>query len=196
MKSPCVLRRTLTQEHDLEIEVKTGDKRGAGTDCKLWVVVTDIKGRSSHPLRLSNRLFTNWRNQICSFKLKSRITDLEEVCHLEFWLEKFGFGEHWFVEYIKIRVVDNNSETMYPIHRWVHPVDHHFCVVPFDCSLPQLTLTNLRPQRHDEIVEKKQEYRYRQKVDSGPMMVRIQYIFDYKTWMFLKIGIYLSSTLL
>lgn len=161
-------------KRDLLVEVKTGDKKGAGTDCKIWFILHDDQGRVSSPFRLPNRFSKNTRNSTSQFRFQSKMVDLKNIVLLEFWIEKFGLGTLWYVEYFKITNVYNGKTFAFPYHRWVKPnAGEHLFIALNDASLPQDTTHEvLRKQRTDELRNKRQEYRYKQHIDDGPMQVR------------------------
>ena len=173
MKSPKV-----QVKDDVNIEVKTGNKCGAGTDGKVWLILYDEVGRTSLPIRLSNRLINNSRNQSSFFQVKSKMSDLRQITMIEFWLEKFGLGEAWYVEYLKISVLGENygAPIVFPVHRWIRPQSEHFLLIPYDSYLPQNSLEKLNLQRKTELRERRQNYRYKQYIENGPMQVIIKCI--------------------
>ena len=156
---------------DVLIQVVTGDQRGAGTDCKVWVILHDDESQCSPPIRLGKRLTTNCRSQTCEFKVSSQISNLKNISVIEFWLEKFGVGEAWFVKYFAVTILAENITTIFPIHRWVDPTLPHQLFLPYDCCLPQNTPELVFNQRWDELVKNRSEYTYKQRVKHGPSQV-------------------------
>ncbi|XP_045601794.1 allene oxide synthase-lipoxygenase protein isoform X4 [Procambarus clarkii] len=176
MKSPFVKRRgeggvEQSPKHDVVITVVTGDRRGAGTDSKVFVILYDAEGHSSSTLRLNNRITTNCRGQTSTFKRNSEISNLTSVVRIEFWIEKFGVGAGWFVDRISVKVAATGKEAVFPVLRWVKPSPVHTFLTVNDCLLPQDTPDFLKAQRMTNLGHKKKVYRYKQNVPDGPAQI-------------------------
>uniref|UniRef100_A0A0P4W1A9 Lipoxygenase domain-containing protein n=1 Tax=Scylla olivacea TaxID=85551 RepID=A0A0P4W1A9_SCYOL len=156
---------------DVMITVVTGDRRGAGTDSKVFIILHDDQGRASSTLRLANRMITNCRGQTCTFKRYSGLPDLRAVTAIELWLEKFGVGAAWFVDRVVVTVVGSDNKAVFPVLRWVKPSPHHLTLTVNDCLLPQDTPEKLLAQRMHDIGHKKEVYRYTQNVKNGPVQI-------------------------
>ncbi|KAK4287142.1 hypothetical protein Pmani_039782 [Petrolisthes manimaculis] len=180
MKSPFMGRKnkdapdgdTGAGMDDVAIEVVTGDRRGAGTDCKVFVILHDDKGRTSPSLRLNKRFTTNCRAQTCTFRKNTGLPSLTSVSKIEFWLEKFGMGADWFVDRITVTVLATGKRSVFPLTRWVKPALDHTFMLTNDCLLPQETPNSLRAQRMTELGYKKAVYKYICNVPGGPAQVR------------------------
>lgn len=156
------------------MEVKTGDKQGAGTDCKVFVILHDDCGRVSLPIRLHNRLIANSRNACSKFRVQSKMPELRNIVLLEFWIKKFGLGALWYVDHFKVTNVVMRRQFIFPVHRWVSPGVDHFLVENYDVSIPQsITENNLLKQRKKELEEQRKEYKYVQNAEGVPVQVRI-----------------------
>ncbi|XP_050721605.1 allene oxide synthase-lipoxygenase protein-like isoform X3 [Eriocheir sinensis] len=180
MKSPFVRRKVACQgaepgaaegQPDVAITVVTGDRRGAGTDSKVFLVLHDDQGRASSTLRLTNRMITNCRGQTCTFTRYSGLPDLRAVTAIELWLEKFGVGAAWFVDRVCVTVMRSECQAVFPVLRWVKPSPHHLTLTVHDCNLPQHTPERLLPQRMSDLGHKKEVYRYKQNVEGGPVQI-------------------------
>lgn len=183
MKSPFVRRRAAAHvgseaqlqpedtTPDVTITVVTGDRRGAGTDSKVFIILYDEQGRASSTLRLANRMITNCRGQTCTFSRYSGLPDLRSVASIELWIEKFGVGAAWFVDRVCVTVVSSGIKSVFPLLRWVKPSPHHITLTVNDCLLPQDTPEKLLAQRMSDLGHKKEVYRYKQNVKNGPMQV-------------------------
>ncbi|XP_045132504.1 allene oxide synthase-lipoxygenase protein-like isoform X6 [Portunus trituberculatus] len=156
---------------DVMITVVTGDRRGAGTDSKVFIILHDDQGRASSTLRLTNRMITNCRGQTCTFKRYSGLPDLRNVTAIELWLEKFGVGAAWFVDRLVVTVMGSDNKAVFPVLRWVKPSPHHLTLTVNDCLLPQDTPEKLLTQRMHDIGQKKEVYRYTQNVKDGPTQI-------------------------
>ncbi|XP_066942821.1 allene oxide synthase-lipoxygenase protein-like isoform X3 [Macrobrachium rosenbergii] len=158
-------------KHDIIVTVVTGDRRGAGTDSKVFVILSDDQGNLSSTLRLSNRLTTNSRGQTCRFKRFSGIPDLRTVTSIDFWIEKFGVGPAWYVDRFCITIVATGNTIVFPVHRWLSSSRLRLKLTPNDCLLPQDTPEMFRYQRMNELGAKRLSYRYTQHVEGGPMQI-------------------------
>lgn len=175
MRSPKSLHRDVPRdEADCEVLVKTGDRRGAGTDSKLFIILHDNRDRATKPLRLSNRLTTNCRGQLSQFFVQTNLKDIQTVSLLEFYLEKFGIGDLWFVEWIKVIMSPEGvgrDSVLFPVHRWIGSCDDHIFICPNDTSLPQFAPPTTIAFRAKELIKKREHYRYTQKFEGGPAQV-------------------------
>ncbi|XP_047475115.1 allene oxide synthase-lipoxygenase protein-like isoform X3 [Penaeus chinensis] len=179
MKSPFVKRRGATPLEngasealdEVLITVVTGDKQGAGTDSKVFVILHDTEGNSSPTLRLNNRMITNKRGQSCTFKRKAGIPGLKALSMIEFWIEKFGVGAAWFVDRFTVRILKTDEVFVFPVLRWIKPSHAHMTLTVYDLSLPQDTPEKLLPQRMTNLGTKKRLYRYTQHVPGGPAQI-------------------------
>ncbi|XP_042240591.1 allene oxide synthase-lipoxygenase protein-like isoform X3 [Homarus americanus] len=174
IKSPFLKRRDKNhnnEKDDVEIKVVTGDRRGAGTDSKVFIILHDSNGRSSPQLRLNNRMTTNCRGQSCTFNRNSGIPDLTNVSRIEFWIEKFGLGAGWFVDRICVKLLSTEKSWVFPVLKWVKPSKEHIVLTVNDCLLPQHTPMDLRAQRMTDLGFKKAIYRFKQNVPHGPAQI-------------------------
>ena len=187
MKSPFVRRRApavngcevepqaQNTPADVMITVVTGDRQGAGTDSKVFIILHDEQGRASNKLRLQNRMTTNRRGQTCTFKCYSGLDDLRAITTIELWMEKFGVGAAWFVDRVCVTVLSSDTKAMFPVLRWVKPTQYHLILTINDCLLPQETPDKLKAQRMNDLGYKKEIYRYKQNVKDGPAQVSISH---------------------
>ncbi|XP_064100110.1 allene oxide synthase-lipoxygenase protein-like isoform X3 [Macrobrachium nipponense] len=158
-------------KHDIIVTVVTGDRRGAGTDSKVFLILTDDQGNVSSTLRLNNRLITNSKGQTCKFKSFSGIPDLKNVTSIDFWIETFGVGPAWYVDRFCITIVATRNTIVFPVHRWLSSSRLRLKLTSNDCLLPQDTPEIFRNQRMNELGEKRLSYRYKQNVEGGPMQI-------------------------
>lgn len=114
------------------LHVVTGDRRGAGTDANVYVVVHDINGRASTPI-LSNKVFRNdnERGATTTVDISADLGLQGPITKVEVWRDNFAdikifsaitgalFGQRskrgsasWFLDRIEVEEVDpqnNNS---------------------------------------------------------------------------------------
>lgn len=175
MRSPMPRRREVSKEDaDCEVLIKTGDQRGAGTDSKIFIILHENEGRTTQSIRLGNRFTTNCRGQLSKFYIQTNLTDFQTVSILEFYLEKFGIGELWFVQWIQVVILNEALGTptiVFPVHRWVGSSDEHITLCPYDICLPQFAPPATLAFRSKELIKKRTNFQYAMKIENGPVQV-------------------------
>ena len=150
--------------------VKTGDRKGAGTDANVWLVLHDEHGKSSKETKLNSLLHNDHeRGETSSYGI-SAANDLHgKITKVEFWRDNFGLGDDWHVDFIKVENRKTKQIYCFPIHRWIKP-NLKYTVPEFDSCLPQFDIH--RDQRDEELREKREQYQYIMHVEGGPSQVR------------------------
>ncbi|GFO15921.1 allene oxide synthase-lipoxygenase protein, partial [Plakobranchus ocellatus] len=172
---------------DYMIYVQTGDRRNAGTDANVKIVMHDEFGNSSAPITLDNYFKNDFeRGCLDTFHVPAnKIKDLQrmgKIDRIEVWKDDAWVASDWFVDKI---VVDNrvtNNTFVFPIFRWIK-AKYHYQIKHLDTSLPQFD--EYPEQRKMELQEKRAAYQFDQKVAGGPAQVKSmpsdeQFSFDYK----------------
>ncbi|KAG1666862.1 Allene oxide synthase-lipoxygenase protein [Nymphon striatum] len=151
---------------DHTIYVQTGDRKGAGTDANIWIIVHDEVGARTPPVKLSS-VFANdhERGDINKYFLP-KVEEFKTVAKIEFWRDTFGFSDDWFVDFISVEHRKEGTIITFPLNRWIKPNKRYtFCA--YDCGLPQHE-DNVQ-QRNEELSEKLLMYEYTQNIDGGPV---------------------------
>ncbi|XP_076468009.1 allene oxide synthase-lipoxygenase protein-like [Babylonia areolata] len=174
------------------INVRTGDRKYAGTDANVHIVLHDDAGNRSDEIRLDNFLHDDFeRGQEDRFEVGDRqVSSLEKhgrVDQVEFWRDDAGLGSGWFVEKITVENRRTNRLYVFPVFRWIRPFDHYF-IRHLDTSLPQDDPH--AQQREKELEEKRGTYTYTQKAPGLPAQIHTlpsdeQFSSDYK-WDIMK----------
>ncbi|KAG1666859.1 Arachidonate 5-lipoxygenase [Nymphon striatum] len=154
---------------DHTIYVQTGDRKGAGTDANIWIIVHDEVGARTPPVKLSS-VFANdhERGDINKYFLP-KVEEFKTVAKIEFWRDTFGFSDDWFVDFISVEHRKEGTIITFPLNRWIKPNKRYtFCA--YDCGLPQHE-DNVQ-QRNEELSEKLLMYEYTQNIDGGPVQVK------------------------
>ncbi|CAL4102967.1 unnamed protein product, partial [Meganyctiphanes norvegica] len=203
------------------VRVITGDRRNAGTDANVYIILTDERGQNSKDLHC-NLLFRNdhERGQTTVIDVEVDAGVEGAIQRLEVWrdnalnIPRLGLirgilqkdtsprdSAEWFLDRIEVDEVSDGNCWVFPVHRWIHP-DKRYKVELYDCLLPQDD-PNIEDRRQ-ELLEKKKLYQYHQNIENGPMQIKelptddtfaekylISTILTVKHWLQLK-GYFLS----
>lgn len=155
---------------DFVVHVKTGDRKGAGTDANVYFRIHDDSGNSSDE-NLLDAYFHNdhERGESTSYGIWSA-KHLKNVFKVEFRRDNYGFGDSWYLDYIEVEDKRRGTRHSFPVHRWVKPNWSYF-VPEFDSCLPELD--ERREERMFELAEKKKLYEYVMNVENGPVQVKV-----------------------
>lgn len=175
-------------DRELMIYVTTGDRRKAGTDANVWLIIYDTDDEPTDTIKL-NRTFHNdhERGQTCKFAACSG-NNFGQPYKIEFWRDSFGIGHSWFLEKIEVEDRVHNTWHVFPVHRWIRP-DRHYIIREYDCCLPQQE--EHQEQRRTELKQYRRIYQYALHVgDDGPVQIKTlpedeMFSEDYK-WDFVK----------
>jgi arachidonate 5-lipoxygenase len=140
-----------------EVVVKTGDKKGAGTDANVQIVLIGASGQQTKPAFL-NHVFTNnfERGQLDVFNIEDE-TDIPEVQGIKLQRDEAGVFSDWFVEKVEVTSKKSGNTSIFPVLRWIRP-NTDVVFQRYDTSLPQFDPNS--DQRNAELQEKKKLYEY------------------------------------
>lgn len=107
------------------IYVKTGDKKGAGTDANISIILYDNKEQKTSEIPLScpfNNDFERGQRDVFQAPPLDNFGDIEQI---EIWRDASGFGNDWFCEIIM--VVNRRQEKSYyfPVQKWLKAGQHY-----------------------------------------------------------------------
>ncbi|OQV17101.1 Allene oxide synthase-lipoxygenase protein [Hypsibius exemplaris] len=142
------------------VHVKTGDRKGAGTDATVWVRLRDESGQWTDEIKLSSFWHNDHeRGQLDSFPLLTAHIGVKfgELDKLEIWRDAFGIGDSWFLDVITVENIVTRKMYHFPAQRWIR-ADTHYVFNHYDTCLPQFD--QHREQRQQELEEKKRMYEY------------------------------------
>ena len=149
--------------------VRTGDRKNAGTDANIKVILYGDGGKKTDKIRLHNTFKNDFeRGHLDTFTVKKQVK-LRTIEKIELWRDSFGFGSDWYVDYITIRRKDRNEDFNFPIFRWIDAKKHYVFRLN-DTLLPQEDPEV--EQRRRELKTKTENYITCQKVPGGPTQVR------------------------
>ena len=152
------------------IYVKTGDRKNAGTNANVSIILHDDQGNSSDKITLHNILRNDFeKGRIDKFPVsKSNLCTLAKLSKIEFWRDDVGLGSDWYVERIMIEKKASNNIFVFPILRWIKP-NFRYVIKHLDTSLPQDD-DNLE-RRNLELEHKKAVYELEEKLPGLPAQV-------------------------
>lgn len=159
----------ITESKQLLIHVVTGDRKGAGTDANIWLVLHDEKDNKSSITKLNRRFRNdNERGSINTFTAFPG-DNFGKTCKIELWRDSFGIGDSWFLDMINVEDSETGEISHFPVHRWIK-ADHQYVISQYDCCLPQKA--HSQHQRKQELKEKKHLYYCYQHIKDGPCQVK------------------------
>ncbi|KAJ8314081.1 hypothetical protein KUTeg_008642 [Tegillarca granosa] len=155
---------------DYTVTVKTGDKKYAGTDAYVRIVLHDESEKKTDPIILDNFFRNDFeRGQEDIFQLR-KLPYFPNFSKLELWRDNSGFGASWYVDTIKLQCEKSGKIYVFPIYRWIK-ADYHYMFSHLNTSLPQDD--KFQEQRRMEMDEKRKIYEVEQKVPGLPLQVTL-----------------------
>lgn len=134
--------------------VKTGDRRGAGTDANVTVILHCDDGRQTKKHWLWH-VFKNDFERGNTDKFSVESPPLTSVDTLELWRNSCPLGGAWYVETVEVQCEDRKCNYVFPIFRWIRP-NYHYYIRHLDTSLPQNDPH--QQQRELDLQQKKNNY--------------------------------------
>ena len=154
---------------DYVVSVRTGDKKGAGTDSNVYITMRDRDGLATEPKKLDVFFRDDFeRGNTDSFTLRN-LPRLSDIAEIDLYLEKSGVKPDWYVELIVIEDTQRNKLYKFPLHRWIRETKT-MSIAHLDTSLPQYSPH--ATQRHQELLEKRELYEYAENYPGMPIQVR------------------------
>ena len=109
---PVTDRNADAEQDTYVIRIKTGDRKGAGTDANVFIVLNGPKGSTKKTL-LDSSANDFQRNELNTFELRDVTNVGNPVQSIRLGHDGFGFGSSWFCESVKIYSV-NYGGTLVP----------------------------------------------------------------------------------
>lgn len=161
---------------DYEVQVKTGDVKGAGTDANVYLSLISESGIESRAIHLDCK----WRDDfekgnLDSFKVGG-ISKLGPIGKIILKRDSAGLNDSWYLEWVKVKNLHeiDGKVDCFPCHRWIQS-DRKLIILKHDCVLPQLDENP--EQRSIEIAEKRKYYMLRRKTSGIPKQVETLFNF-------------------
>ena len=155
---------------DYEIQVKTGDVKGAGTDSNVYIILISESGIQSRAIHLDCK----WRDDfekgnVDSFKVGG-ISQLGSIGKIVLWRDSSGLNDDWFVQWVKVKNLHALHENLdcFPMNRWIFH-DRRIVITKYDSILPQFDEN--QEQRALEILEKRRTYGLTRKKPGIPKQI-------------------------
>lgn len=156
-------------DRELIIHVTTGDRKNAGTDANIYMIIHDDVGQKTAKIKLGHTLKNdNERGSTCTYEACSG-NNFGLPYKAEIWRDSFGFGSSWFLEQIVVEDKIHGSKHVFPVHRWIKP-EKHYIFSEYDCCLPQDEVHE--EQRRTELKEFRKIYQYAVHVEGGPSQIK------------------------
>lgn len=158
----------------LQVRVHTGDKKGAGTDAKVFIKLRDSAGTETKLHKLDNlRVDDHERDTVSEFQLPECfadcLTDLDSIVLVR---NDAGEGASWFVDLVEVKEQPGGCTWLFPVHRWLH-AHTEYRIRQYDLSLPQNDDLDLQARRLKELHAKRALYQYTQFVEDGPVQAKV-----------------------
>jgi len=142
------------------IHVKTGDKKFAGTDANVTLVLFGPNGQKSNDITLDNFFRNDFESgQKDSFEVEA--PNFPNVERIELWRDEAGILANWFVDTVEVVNTISKEVTIFPLFRWIKP-NYRYKIIHLDTSLPQFE--HFKDQRAMELHDKKQIYELNVKI--------------------------------
>lgn len=137
------------------VRVKTGDKKFAGTDANVRIIIHGNDGRKTEETLLDNFFKNDFEiGSVDTFIIESDV-NIPTVERIEIWRDAAGILSAWFVDWIEIKNEKTMQTFIFPVFRWIKE-DRRFMITHLDTSLPQFD--PYPDQRTLELMEKRKEY--------------------------------------
>ncbi|BFZ06647.1 hypothetical protein BsWGS_09686 [Bradybaena similaris] len=161
-------------DSDILIHVYTGDRRHAGTDATVHIILYDVNNSASSEINMGNFFKNDFeRGQLDTFEVKSeQITALQrpvKLSRIQLWKDSLGFATDWFVDKIEVENKNSNERFIFPFFRWINP-NFRYNMKVLGTSLPQND--EYDDQRRQTLEDKRAAYQLAQKLPDGPVQVK------------------------
>lgn len=152
-----------------KVLVKTGDRKRAGTDANVRIVLHGEDDNATQPVKLDKRFRDDFeRGKLDDFQIKDD-TYLEKIYKIELWRDNAGYSADWYVDVVEVQNCTTKESFYFPVYRWIK-AHHHYEITHLDTSLPQFDPH--RYQRKFELEDKRKVYELCPKVEGAPAQVR------------------------
>ena len=151
------------------IYVKTGDRKGAGTDVNCHAILHDEKGNKTQELSLCCYFKNDYeRGKTDIVQCPSLGKSFGRVVRVELWRDDPGVYPNWFCELIVVNDRRVDKCYYFPVLRWLRS-NRRYKFEQYDTLLPQYDPNH--QQRQAELDEKRLEYTLIQREPELPVQV-------------------------
>ena len=153
-----------------KITVKTGDKKGAGTDANVYIILHG-KGTQTNKYTLDTFFKNDFeRGNIDNYSVDSEV-NIPEVQRIELWRDAYGLFSNWYLDWIEVTNLATNITSIFPAMKWIKENQRYFFNHINTC-LPQND--PFKEERMFELQSMQRDYQIQVKVPGLPAQVRIQ----------------------
>ncbi|XP_052075776.1 allene oxide synthase-lipoxygenase protein-like [Mytilus californianus] len=118
-----------------KISVKTGDRKGAGTDANVCIILHG-KGTQTSKYNLDHFFKNDFeRGSVDNYSVDSDV-NIPEVQRIELWRDNNGLLSSWYLDWIEVTNVATNITSIFPAMKWIK-ADNHYLFKHIDTCLPQ-----------------------------------------------------------
>ncbi|CAC5359765.1 ALOX5 [Mytilus coruscus] len=174
-----------------KITVKTGDKKGAGTDANVYIILHG-KGIQTNKYTLDTFFKNDFeRGNIDNYSVDSEV-NIPEVQRIELWRDAYGLFSNWYLDWIEVTNLATNITSIFPAMKWIKENQRYF-FNHIDTCLPQDD--PFKEMRMVELQNIQRDYQLQVKVPGLPAQVKElpddeRFSFDYQFNIGLKGKIY------
>ncbi|XP_043200093.1 uncharacterized protein LOC122369423, partial [Amphibalanus amphitrite] len=156
----------------LQVRVHTADRKGAGTDARVFIKLRDSAGTESRLTQLDNlHVDDHERNTVSEFELPAStaaaLVDLDSIVLVR--NAAGADGGSWLLELVEVSA--GGGRWLFPVHRWLSPYTE-YRISQFDSSLPQHDDPDISARRARELLDKRGQYQYAQHIAGGPVQIK------------------------
>lgn len=150
------------------IYIKTGDRKGAGSDANIKIILYDDRGQKSPEIALDCQFRNDFeRGQTDTFQCPT-LSHMGDVVQIEVWRDNAGISADWFCDVIVVNDTATERCFYFPVQRWLDQ-GYHYMIPQYDtCTLSE----DPYPEQRKELLETKRKlYQYAQKESGLPVQV-------------------------
>lgn len=152
------------------LQVRTGDRKGAGTDANIFARLVDEAGNATAEVKLDRFLRNDHERGCEGFYYVSPEPAIERPTVLEIRRDRSGVADDWFLEKVTVLLRECwEPVTVFPVARWIS-ADRKHVFREYDCLLPQDD--QFANQRAEELARRRRALEYTQNLDGAPVQVR------------------------
>lgn len=150
------------------VYVKTGDRKGVGSDADLKVILSDSANHKSSEIPLKCSFSADFQRGKTDVFQAPGLQEFGDITHIEFWREKDDEEADWYCEVVVVNDRRTDKCFYFPIQRWVKP-NRRYKIQEFDTMLPQFDPN--RDERQKELEEKRLLFTFGQTAPDLPVQV-------------------------
>ena len=154
------------------IYVKTGDRKGSGTDANIRAILYDDSGEKSPEISLDCYVQNDGERGNTDVFQAPPLKGFGAVAKVEVWRNNTDVRADWFCEVVIVNDRRTDRWFYFPVQRWMAP-QRHYILRAYETSLPQLD--DGRQLRENDLKERRLLYQYDQRAPDLPVQVRELY---------------------